>query len=635
MTVRTKLISTFVIFDLILTLLVSLGTYLIINDRATFIEDQYASKNIERLREIINSDIGNLSQTNKDYAYWDDTYQFINDHNKAYRQTNLTQVNFGDTLNLDFVYFVNTDKELVASWHNQDADIDPEPKDTASIAAMLEIYNTLQAEGYSEPEGIVMLPMGLSFVSVKAVLPSNRGKDRNGYMAIGYRVDDEKLKDISNRLQLPVTFEPIDDSATDKPYSFEKKSDLIQGKLYVSDVLGQHHGYFLMSMKRDIYASARMTFAYIIVLMVVLFVVSTGFVVAFSKTVFGSILHRISHLSLRARSAVTSNFEMPIDCIVWENNQDELGELARSLDKMRELAYQATHELQQTVEEKTKVLSQALKKEEKTSEAMMWLLDREKKQNDELEKKEADLRVLAKDLRKVNDDLKTAIYVNKEFVNIATHQLKNPLFALGSFAKMIKQGLYGKVPKSLNEPLQQIYECTEQSIALVEDMLKISRSGQTTTAVPFGPVNLADTVLSVKQMVEAPLSQKKMKLEYVASSTAPIVIGDKDKIRDVVFNLVSNAIKYSESGTITISHKRVGSVIETIVTDEGYGISKADLKKVFSQFFRSPENVVRGIPGTGLGLYIVRQYLESMSGSIKLTSVLGKGSTFTFSLPKA
>ena len=112
-------------------------------------------------------------------------------------------------------------------------------------------------------------------------------------------------------------------------------------------------------------------------------------------------------------------------------------------------------------------------------------------------------------------------------------------------------------------------------------------------------------------------------------------MADPDRVKEVVNNLVSNAIKYSEKGTIRVSHIIQNGLAVTHVADQGVGISEDDQKKIFTRFFRAEEEVARGTPGTGLGLFIVKQLVEKMKGKIWFTSQLGKGSTFSFSLPMA
>ncbi len=617
MTVKTKLISTFAVFDLILAMLISVGTYYFINDRASFIEDEYAYRNVERFRENIQSQVNTLSKMNKDYAYWDDTYQFLFDSNNGYRKANISQINFGDTLGLDFVYFLNSKLELVDSWQSSD-NISSLPSDSAGVSQLINSYTSSHDTNSIKSEGMLWNNGNLMLISVKEVLPSKRDKISNGYMVMGYYMNQKRVEDLGRQLKIPIqlTIAKNDIAKT----ILAKDYAVIHAKVRAVDIFDTSSGFFTLIIQRDIYASARMAFQYIVTLMLVLFMVSLLFVIRFSETMFGSILHRIRYLNIKAESAVHDDYAAPLNYCSWENSHDELGELARSMERMRVVAYESTSTLKKAVEEKTKELSARLDKEEKTAQAVVYLLDREKQHSQDLVEKEA--------------ALKEANQVKNEFVNIATHQIKNPLAALRGFVGMIRQGVYGKVSPKLKEPVDQISVCTEQIVSLVEDMLKISRSEEKNYPMNIEKVHLTEIISEVHKLVESQLIQKKLKFKYVSPPALPLVMADAEKIKDVIINLVSNAIKYSEKGTITISHEVNGDVLVTQVSDQGYGIIKDEQKKMFSRFYRTRNAIARDIPGTGLGLYIVKEYVTRMNGKVWLESEEGKGSTFSFSLQK-
>lgn len=623
MTVKTKLITTFIVFDFILILIITLGTYIIISQRAAEIEDQYALRNVARLNELIESQVNSLSKTNKDYAYWDDTYQFLLDSNNRYRTDNINQVNFGDTLGLDFVYFLNKKFELVDSWQSQDNKAD------SSLESIMSSHDirSMKSEGMLWNNGDLML------VSMKEVLPSKRDKPSNGYMIIGYHMNQKRIDDLGKQLKVPVQ---LTIAKNDIPKTIlEKDRSTIQAKVQVKDVLDTSSGFFTLLIQRDIYASSQMAFRYIVFLMLILFATSFVFVLRFSETVFGSILHRIRYLNIKAESAVHDDYAAPLNYCSWENSRDELGELARSVERMRVAAYESTSTLKKTVEEKTKELSIRLNKEEKTAQAVVYLLDREKQHSKDLIEKEAALTELTTALKQKNEDLKEANQVKNEFVNIATHQIKNPLAALRGFVGMIRQGMYGAVSSKLKEPIDQISVCTEQIVSLVEDMLKISRSEEKNYPMNIQSVNMMEIINTVIHQMEPQVDQKKLKIKYLMPKGILLVKADADKVKDIVTNLISNAIKYSEKGTITITHDLQENEWITSVADQGCGISSDEQKQLFQRFYRTRNAIARDIPGTGLGLYIIKEYITRMNGKVWLESEEGKGSTFSFSLPKA
>lgn len=237
------------------------------------------------------------------------------------------------------------------------------------------------------------------------------------------------------------------------------------------------------------------------------------------------------------------------------------------------------------------------------------------------------------ELRKANRDLRKLDKLKDEFVFIATHELKTPVTVIKGYISMIEDGTYGKLPKALNEPCHEITEATSQLVQLVNDLLQIARSEAKTISIDTKPVDLCqiiqETVTSLKPLAD----QKKLGLTSECDDEI-IVMADPDRLKEIINNLVSNAIKYSEAGKISLWYAQENNQIITHVTDEGAGIAAEDQKRIFTRFFRS-EELSGKAPGTGLGLFIVKQLVERMKGRIWFTSKPGSGTTFSFALPKA
>lgn len=253
----------------------------------------------------------------------------------------------------------------------------------------------------------------------------------------------------------------------------------------------------------------------------------------------------------------------------------------------------------------------------------------------QIEKDKLELEEANHDLKHANCELRHLDKLKDEFVFIATHELKTPVTVMKGYLSMINDGNYGDPPQPLKEPLSEIQSANQQLVQLVGDLLEIARSEAKRLDIQTQPTKICEIGDQVINNLKSLANKKGLKLTHDCQKIMDTqVMGDPDKLREVLNNLISNAIKYSESGTISITHASDDGKLIIHVKDQGYGISKKDQKKIFSKFFRADE-VAGKAPGTGLGLFIVKQLIEKMGGKIWFSSKLGEGTTFSLSLPLA
>lgn len=240
-------------------------------------------------------------------------------------------------------------------------------------------------------------------------------------------------------------------------------------------------------------------------------------------------------------------------------------------------------------------------------------------------------------LKKANRELRHLDKLKDEFVFIATHELKNPVAAMRGYLYMIKDERFGPMPVKMKDSIEQIDASNQQLVQLVNDLLQIARTEARTIKIKTQPVSSCKIAEAVIESLKPLAKQKNLELVHKCEKEE-IVLADPDRLKEILNNLISNAIKYSDKGTVSISHspdERREKYLVIHVTDQGIGIPEKDQAKIFTRFFRSEEEAAKGIPGTGLGLFIVKQLVEKMDGKIWFTSKVGEGSTFSFSLPKA
>ncbi|MCS7092354.1 MAG: GAF domain-containing sensor histidine kinase, partial [Patescibacteria group bacterium] len=241
---------------------------------------------------------------------------------------------------------------------------------------------------------------------------------------------------------------------------------------------------------------------------------------------------------------------------------------------------------------------------------------------------------LFKKLRNANLKLKLLDKQKDEFLNMAAHELRAPMTAIKGYISMIIQGDAGEIPEKARRYLVDASAVTDRLVRLVNNMLNVSRIEEGRLIYQIEKENLSVPVQSVFNQFRPEAERKG--LDYVLDIPRDIkdkVEVDPDRIQEVIGNLVSNAIKYTEKGFVKLSLSQSEPArIRFEVSDSGPGISEEELKKLFGKFYRA-ESSIGKTTGTGLGLYISKLLVEKFGGKIGVNSKLGEGSVFWFELP--
>ncbi len=222
-----------------------------------------------------------------------------------------------------------------------------------------------------------------------------------------------------------------------------------------------------------------------------------------------------------------------------------------------------------------------------------------------------------------------------EFISIASHQIRTPLTAIKGYISMILEGSYGKLVDRVKTPLENVYKSNERLINLVNDLLSISRIESGKMELELEKSSIEEIVMGVVDDLKITAEKKNLYLKLEKpTEPLPKIMLDKDKMRQVILNLVDNAIKYTRKGGITINTKVIDSGFQILVKDTGGGMSKEDLVKLFESFSRGIVGAQSYNGGTGLGLYIAKRFVEMHNGRIRAESDgIDKGSSFFIELP--
>lgn len=239
------------------------------------------------------------------------------------------------------------------------------------------------------------------------------------------------------------------------------------------------------------------------------------------------------------------------------------------------------------------------------------------------------------DLRSANDKLQELDKLKDEFVSLASHELRTPMTAIKGSISTIIEGYAGDISQEAREFLMSAYNENDRLIRLVNNLLNISRIEAGRFIFNLQKVSIDIVIEEVVKNLQMAAREKNFYLKFERLSELAAVNADEDKVKEVLINLIGNAIKFTHEGGITVSAKREGNYIITSVSDTGHGISKEDQEILFQKFSRVQKEYSKQAGGTGLGLYISKQIIEGHKGKIWLESEVGKGSTFYFSLPVA
>ena len=226
--------------------------------------------------------------------------------------------------------------------------------------------------------------------------------------------------------------------------------------------------------------------------------------------------------------------------------------------------------------------------------------------------------------------------MKNEFVSTVSHELRTPLTSIKGYVDLILDGSAGEINEVQQDFLGIVKENSDRLVELINEMLDISRIESGRVHLRVEPMGIAESIDGSVDTFRAVLAQTGRSIEIHVPANLPPVIADRDRVGQVMINLLSNALKYSPGGgrvDVTASHN--GDFVTVAITDQGLGIGKEDLKRLFTKFYRVDSAMTREIGGTGLGLSICKNIIELLGGEITVKSKLGSGSTFSFTLPVA
>ncbi|MCI0505436.1 MAG: ATP-binding protein [Gammaproteobacteria bacterium] len=301
----------------------------------------------------------------------------------------------------------------------------------------------------------------------------------------------------------------------------------------------------------------------------------------------------------------------------------EVRELAAGLNEMTAELKQLYDELQHTNED--------LKAQIKEREAAEVQLKLSRDHLEELvEQRTADLAI-------ARDAAIRASQSKSQFLANMSHELRTPLNAIIGYSELLLDESQSNEDEMLTSDLTKIHSAAQHLLVLINDILDLTKIEAGKIELDISEINVAELIREIQQTVQPVVSKNNNDFTIDCDESCGVIFADSLKLRQTLLNILSNAAKFTRHGSIKLQVRRItennGEKIVFSVTDTGIGLSKKEMAKIFNAFTQADSSTTREYGGTGLGLAISRNFCQLMGGDLSVTSVKGKGSTFSIMLP--
>ncbi len=242
---------------------------------------------------------------------------------------------------------------------------------------------------------------------------------------------------------------------------------------------------------------------------------------------------------------------------------------------------------------------------------------------------------MSDELGRLYRELEAASRHKSEFLASMSHELRTPLNAVIGFSEVLLERMFGEVNPKQEEYLQDIMASGRHLLSLINDILDLSKIEAGRMDLEVTRFDLPAALDNALTLVRERATRHGIRLEAAIEPPVGVIEGDERKIKQILLNLLSNALKFTpEGGRVAVRAAVANGAVEVSVSDTGIGIAPEDQEAIFEEFRQAGEDYARKREGTGLGLALARKFVELHGGKIWVTSAVGQGATFTFTLPE-
>ena len=561
MRIGLKSKSFLIVFFLCLLVFMGCGltVYKLNSDIISEVEKVLMEENLNRAEFALHESSDSLQSLTRDWAWWDDTYDFINELNEEYTLSNLTS-DILINLDLDVIIFFDSNGEYVFS-NSADGTDSIEMCFSDPKCAASEIIRKCSREGST---GLARVDRRLMQISVQKVLKSKIEGIPAGTLLMGRFFGDRQLAELGQALQMNLFFQQLNEPpAKDIFFTAPEISESqFEGFMVLRDIFGQPLVLLGMSMTRDAYQLGESMF-----LVFLSFLGGSLFILGIAA-IFVLNRYFVTRVKMLQQQLRGKFFTGPKKRKLQLSGNDELSDLSRSVNKV------------------------------------LVLLQEEK------------------------DKAERASRIKTEFLANMSHEIRTPMHSILGMVELLKET---KIDGEQQEFLNIAGTAGENLLEIINDVLEISK-------IEAGHLEIERYEFLLHEMVERVVSvfgidagRKGLQLvTHIEDDVPDKVSGDATRIRQVLNNLISNAVKFTSEGTILVALSFEDGKLYFSVKDEGIGISADKLEYIFRSFTQADSSTSRKYGGTGLGLPISRKLVEMMGGEIFVCSQEGEGTTFRF-----